>query len=95
MILRFLLGCSHQRFTFPLTPTKRGFRKPTYVVCLDCGKEFRYDWQQMRIGRELKQDSPSRCSSSPGHVYRESRDENQRRLYPDRRSECATESGCV
>ncbi|MEX2264081.1 MAG: hypothetical protein WD696_19160 [Bryobacteraceae bacterium] len=22
----------------------------TYVVCLDCGKEFRYDWQEMRIG---------------------------------------------
>jgi hypothetical protein len=21
----------------------------TYVACLDCGKEFRYDWQQMRI----------------------------------------------
>ena len=24
-------------------------RTGTYVACLDCGKEFRYDWQQMRI----------------------------------------------
>jgi hypothetical protein len=21
----------------------------TYVVCLDCGKEFRYDWHEMKI----------------------------------------------
>jgi len=21
----------------------------TYVVCLDCGKEFPYDWQQMKV----------------------------------------------
>jgi hypothetical protein len=24
----------------------------TYVVCLDCGKEFAYDWQEMRIVEE-------------------------------------------
>ncbi|MGZ4827853.1 MAG: hypothetical protein ACXVY9_10845 [Terriglobales bacterium] len=23
--------------------------KETYVVCLDCGKEFAYDWQEMRF----------------------------------------------
>jgi len=40
--------------SFPLT-TKRGQRRTaaasqtgTYVVCLDCGKEFAYDWQEMR-----------------------------------------------
>lgn len=21
----------------------------TYVVCLDCGKEFAYDWKQMKV----------------------------------------------
>ena len=21
----------------------------TYIVCLDCGKEFAYDWQQMKV----------------------------------------------
>ena len=24
-------------------------RTGTYVACLDCGKEFRYDWQEMKI----------------------------------------------
>jgi hypothetical protein len=41
--------------SFPIT-TKRGQRRSaaasqtgTYVVCLDCGKEFAYDWQEMRM----------------------------------------------
>jgi hypothetical protein len=21
----------------------------TYIVCLDCGKEFPYDWQKMKV----------------------------------------------
>ena len=49
-----LFGCWHKRMSFPLT--KRGQRRlnvasetGTYVVCLDCGKEFAYDWQQMRV----------------------------------------------
>jgi hypothetical protein len=25
-------------------------RNGTYVVCLDCGKEFDYNWKEMRIG---------------------------------------------
>jgi len=28
-------------------------RNATYVVCLDCGKEFDYDWQEMRIGQPV------------------------------------------
>ena len=50
-----LFGCSHKRYTFPITvrhgqrswelPSVRG----TYVVCLDCGKEFGYDWKEMKI----------------------------------------------
>lgn len=24
-------------------------KKQTYVVCLDCGKEFAYDWDEMRL----------------------------------------------
>ena len=27
-----------------------GSRNGTYVVCLDCGKEFDYNWKEMRIG---------------------------------------------
>lgn len=51
-----LLGCSHRRTTFPLTPRSVGkptrFRRrggATYVVCLDCGAEFEYDWKSMKI----------------------------------------------
>ena len=29
-----------------------------YVVCLDCGSRFLYDWEQMRIGATLPVDSP-------------------------------------
>jgi RNase P subunit RPR2 len=50
-----LFGCRHSRYSFPMTiragsrrtPTAR--RTGTYVTCLDCGQEFRYDWQAMRI----------------------------------------------
>lgn len=24
-----------------------------YVVCLDCGKQFVYDWKEMRIGKPV------------------------------------------
>jgi hypothetical protein len=26
----------------------------TYVVCLECGKEFSYDWQQMKVAGSIK-----------------------------------------
>ena len=47
-------GCWHNRYSFPLTvkkgPRRRAaFATGTYVVCLDCGKELPYDWQQMKI----------------------------------------------
>lgn len=53
-----LFSCSHQRTTFPLTPGRRttapsATRLGTYVVCLDCGKEFAYDWQSMRVGQAV------------------------------------------
>jgi hypothetical protein len=51
------LGCSHRRTTFPITPARKvgfppalGKRHSTYVACLDCGKEFGYNWSEMRIG---------------------------------------------
>ena len=49
-----LFGCWHRNVSFPLT-VKRGHRSPaasltgTYVVCLDCGKEFPYDWREMKV----------------------------------------------
>jgi RNase P subunit RPR2 len=50
-----MFGCRHARYSFPLT-VRAGVRRDsavrrtgTYVTCLDCGREFRYDWQQMKI----------------------------------------------
>jgi hypothetical protein len=60
--LEMLFGCSHKSFSFPITK-RRGQRGPaaatltgTYVVCLDCGKEFPYDWQEMKVleGRAVR-----------------------------------------
>jgi hypothetical protein len=49
-----LFGCSHKRITFPITIKQARARKNegptgTYVVCLDCGGEFAYDWKEMKI----------------------------------------------
>lgn len=50
-----LFGCTHRRYTFPITAKKGQYRSEaasvtgTYVVCLDCGKEFAYDWRQMKV----------------------------------------------
>ena len=59
-LLNSLFGCSHRRITFPLTPGRKtaysapgATRNGTYVVCLDCGKEFAYNWDEMRVGVTL------------------------------------------
>jgi len=57
-IMNSLFGCSHRRTTFPITPARRaGFNnsnnKGTYVVCLDCGKEFGYNWKDMKVGEAV------------------------------------------
>lgn len=51
-----LFGCAHHHCTFPITAKKPGAVAPdgqpsktTYVVCLDCGREFPYDWQEMKL----------------------------------------------
>jgi hypothetical protein len=49
-----LFGCSHKRITFPITikhaqRAKTEAPAGTYVVCLDCGGEFDYDWKLMKI----------------------------------------------
>jgi len=60
-LMEVFFGCSHKRTTFPLTPARRGAnRHGTYVVCLDCGKEFDYDWKEMRIGEPVAVHMPAR-----------------------------------
>ena len=56
-LIDFVFGCSHKRCSFPMTVRGARRRLPaaaltgTYVVCLDCGKEFPYDWQNMKVIR--------------------------------------------
>jgi hypothetical protein len=48
-------GCRHSHYTFPISvrPALRHSAATkltgTYVACLDCGKEFPYDWQEMKV----------------------------------------------
>ena len=54
-VIRLLFRCSHKRLTLPMTPMgKTGVPtgKP-YVVCLDCGCQFAYDWKEMRVGERI------------------------------------------
>jgi hypothetical protein len=60
-ILKSVFDCSHRRLTWPITPV----RKPgapsgeTYVVCLDCGKQFAYDWDHMKLGERIERSHDS------------------------------------
>jgi len=60
-LVNTLFGCAHSRTTFPMTPGRgskalsgqNAAHLGTYVVCLDCGKEFAYDWKTMRVGQPI------------------------------------------
>jgi DNA-directed RNA polymerase subunit RPC12/RpoP len=54
-LLNLLFRCSHRRLTRPVAPiTKAGQpHSQSYVVCLDCGKQFEYDLKKMRIGKVI------------------------------------------
>jgi hypothetical protein len=59
MLFDFLFGCTHRRTTFPLTEKRRPERVPrTYVVCLHCGREFEYSWDEMQILPHQKPSAP-------------------------------------
>ena len=55
-LVDWLFGCSHRRKSFPITlRTRHGAEgqqsteAETYVVCLECGRQFPYDWTTMRM----------------------------------------------
>ena len=54
-LLNLLFRCGHRRLTRPVAPiTKAGQpHSQSYVVCLDCGKQFEYDMNEMRIGKSI------------------------------------------
>ncbi len=57
----FSVACSHRKITQPFTASTAraangdweavGTGPSHYVVCLECGKKFAYDWERMRIVR--------------------------------------------
>ena len=82
----FLFGCWHKNYSFPIT-SRGGKASPaaavtgTYVVCLDCGKEFPYDWQKMKVvspvhvpapAPRLVTPAPARLAPAPVPVQWES-----------------------
>jgi hypothetical protein len=54
-ILEHIFSCPHRRLTRPITPVSKPGEPAgeTYVVCLDCGRQFAYDWDQMRVGKPI------------------------------------------
>ncbi len=61
-----LFGCCHKHCSFPITVRGKLRRSEaasvtgTYVVCLDCGKEFPYDWNEMKMVSSKPQTSGTR-----------------------------------
>lgn len=53
--LNLLFRCSHRHLTRPFTPlSHEGVPSgETYMVCLDCTKQFAYDLKTMRIGEVI------------------------------------------
>jgi hypothetical protein len=55
-LLNLVFRCAHRRLTRPVTPVTKGDNPHggTYVVCLDCGKQFAYDTKEMRLGKAIE-----------------------------------------
>ena len=43
-IMDVMFGCWHRNLSFPITREGR-----TYQVCLECGRELEYSWEEMRV----------------------------------------------
>jgi hypothetical protein len=54
-LLNLLFRCPHRHLTLPAAPITNAGQphSQTYVVCLDCGKQFEYDLTGMRIGKPI------------------------------------------
>lgn len=52
-----LFDCSHRRTSFPITRRasvsadgqRNTHQAETYIVCLECGRHFKYDWTTMHV----------------------------------------------
>lgn len=69
-MLHLLFGCSHRHLTRPFTPLagKGVPHRGTYVVCLDCAKQFAYDLNEMQVGMVIDH-SHDACVLPPGMLH--------------------------
>lgn len=58
VVAEWVYGCAHRRTSFPMTlpvntlvGTVQTTRRETRIVCLECGRNFTYDWTTMRASR--------------------------------------------
>lgn len=70
-IIERVFGCSHKKTTFPISRTKTSATatdaaRAVYVVCLECGTEFDYDWQAMKIGRPAPESAAAALARKRG-----------------------------
>ncbi len=67
-VFNLLYHCRHRHLTRPFTAVGvQGVpRRETYVVCLDCTKQFAYDWTAMRVGKAI--DSTHDAYVIPAHM---------------------------
>jgi hypothetical protein len=69
-LLDVLFGCSHKNFSFPITKRPGQRLSPaaqltgTYVACLGCGKEFPYDWHEMKIIESMPKKSKALAANA-------------------------------
>jgi hypothetical protein len=63
-LLDLFFGCRHRRTSFPVSPaTKPGEPQgDMYIVCLNCGKHFHYDWEHMRVGAPIENQATSKST---------------------------------
>ena len=67
-VLNRLFNCPHRHLTRPFTPSNHA---GTYVVCLDCTKQFAYDLEHMRIGKPIdRSDNASVVNAITSHPHR-------------------------
>jgi hypothetical protein len=68
-----LFGCWHKNCSFPITTRRANNNHShaadltgTYVVCLECGKEFPYDWDQMKVLTSGPEAAPLAVAAAAG-----------------------------
>lgn len=53
-LFNWFMGCHHKNLSFPITRECSCGAVETYRVCLDCGTEFLYNFDTMRLGSRLE-----------------------------------------